>query len=251
MVDIFQNAALLFGGFFALIMLLCGALLIGIGLFAIQRHRAAAGWPQAPAVIEVSEVAAERHFKNNLMYRPVIRYRYSAPGGSFAGDKLATTSKLYPKEATARRVIARYPLGGTTIARYNPANPAEAVLERGVSGGSWFALFGLLCWVAPVMAGLAAGLSWQLIAAVLGSLLVVPTVFMLGSRSSLAQARRRGLCPPAGSGSDADVMTLMARGEKHLAIRLYRELHGGGLKDARQAVEAMAREARHPQMPLP
>ncbi len=31
MADIFQNAALLCGGFFALIMLLCGTLLIGTG----------------------------------------------------------------------------------------------------------------------------------------------------------------------------------------------------------------------------
>lgn len=37
MENIFQNAALLFGGFFALIMLLCGALLIGLGLVATQR----------------------------------------------------------------------------------------------------------------------------------------------------------------------------------------------------------------------
>ena len=106
-----------------------------------------------------------------------------------------------------------------------------------MSGGIWFVLFGLLSWVSPVIAGLAAGLSWQLIAAVLFCLALVPTVLMLQSRSSLARARSRGLCPPAGSCSDADVMALMARGERHLAIRLYRELHGGGLKDARKAVD--------------
>ena len=66
---IFQNAALLFGGIFVLVLLLCGAVLVGIGLFAVQRHRAAASWPQTPAVVEISEVAAERHFEDALMYR--------------------------------------------------------------------------------------------------------------------------------------------------------------------------------------
>lgn len=236
---IFQNAGLLFGGLFALIMLLVGALLIGLGLFALQRYRAETGWPQAPAVIEVSEVIAEHHFENSLTYRPVIRYRYGAPGGTFVGDKLATTGRLYPKGAAAHRALSRYPVGGTVMVRYNPVDPAEAVLERGVSGGIWFILFGLLCWIGPVIAGLAAGLSMQFIAAVVVGLALVLTVLMLQSRSGLAKARSRGLCPPAGSCSDADVLALMVRGEKLLAIRLYRELHGGGLKDAKKAVDAL------------
>ncbi len=83
-------------------MLLCGALPVGVGLFALQRHRAAAIWPQSPALIEVSEVVAERHFEGDLFLRSVVRYRYAAPGGTFVGDKLATTGRLYPKEATAK-----------------------------------------------------------------------------------------------------------------------------------------------------
>jgi len=132
------------------------------------------------------------------------------------------------------------------MARYNPADPAEAVLERGAAGGFWFILFGLACWIVPVIAALQIGLSWPLIAVVLGALVLVPTVLLLGSRSSLQQARSRGLCPPAGSGSDADVAALAARGEKILAIQLYRELHGGGLKEAKEAVETMVGDIRSP-----
>jgi len=243
MTDIFQNAMLLFGVLFVGVFLLCGALLVGIGLFAMQRHRAAGHWPQALAVIEKSEVVPERRFEGDLFYRPIIHYRYSAPGGTFLGEKLGTTECLYPKEAKARRITERYPLGKTVMARYNPVDPAEAILERGVSGGIWFFLFGLACWIVPVVAAVAQGFSWQTIAAVLGGLVLVPTLLLLRSRSSVVTARNRGLYPPAGSGSDVDVLSLMARGEKILAIRLYRELHGGGLKEAKEAVEAMAKQS--------
>ncbi len=249
--EIFQNAGVLFVGFMALIALFIGALLISLGLFTLQRHRAAAGWPQAPGIIEASEVVGERHFKDNLMYRAKVRYRYSAPGGPYTGEKTASTGKLYSKERDARKIAARYPVGGTVLARYNPADPSEAVLERGVSGGIWLVCFGLLCWIAPVAAGVAAGLSWQAIAAVLAGSVLTLTVLMLKSGSSLARARSRGLLPPEGSCGDADVAALMARGEKRVAVRLYRELHGGGLKEARQAVEAFERETKPHRTPAP
>jgi len=246
MVEIFRIALPFVGGLFACLMLLCGALLVGIGLFALQRHRAAARWPEAVAQIETSEVVPERHFEGDLFYRPVVRYRYAAAGGLFVGDRLATTGKLYPKESAARRVVARYPVGTTVMARYNPADPSEAILERHLSGGLWFTLFGLLCWIVPVLLALQAGYSWQLIATVLGSLVLIPFLLLGRSLSSLQQARDRGICPPAGSCTDTDVAALIARGEKLLAIRLYRELHGGNLKGAKEAVEALKRDLQPP-----
>jgi len=242
MPEIAINAALLLGGLFTIILSLCGALLVGVGLFALQRHRAAAGWPQVPARIEASEVVAERRFEDDLMYRPVVRYRYAAPGGSFLGDKLATTTRLYAKPAAAQNVVDRYPVGTSVMARYNPEDASEAVLERNGSGGPWFIVFGLLCWIVPFIFLRALGVSWSVFAGLFVALAVIFTL-LLCRRSTLAEARRHGLCPPAGSASDADIADLVARGEKLLAIHLYRELHGGGLKAARQAVEALQRES--------
>ncbi len=239
MTELFQNAGALCVGMIALIVLFIGALLISLGLFTLQRHRAAAGWPQVPGVVEVSEVVGEHHFKDKLMYRAKIRYGYGAPGGPYVGNKMANTGRLYATEKEAQREAARYPVGGTALVRYNPADPAEAVLERGASGGVLLVCFGLLCWIAPVAGGIAAGLGRVTIAAVLVGLVLLITVLMLKSGSSLARARTRGLLPPADSCGDADVRALRARGEERLAVRLYRELHGSGLKEARQAVEGM------------
>jgi len=60
--------------------------------------------------------------------------------------------------------------------------------------------------------------------------------FFRAQRRSL---RDQGLYPQAGQGSDADVERLLRTGRKIDAIKLYREIHGGGLKDAKEAVEAL------------
>jgi len=245
MTEIFQNGMLILLAGAGVLLLLLGALLIGVGLFALQRRGASRGWPQAAAAIEVSEVRPET-FSETEMYKLVIRYRYGAPGGTFTSNHLATTGRLYRKPAAAQKIVDRYPVGSSVMARYNPDDPSEAMIEpEGASGGLMFILFGLLCLLPPAVGGYQAGLAPRTIGLVLAIPAVVITV-LLRSRSSTASARARGLLPPAGAGTDADVAALMARGEKLLAIRLYRELHDSGLKEAKEAVEAMARAAKPP-----
>jgi hypothetical protein len=62
------------------------------------------------------------------------------------------------------------------------------------------------------------------------------------SRSRLRQLRQSGIYPPPGGGVDGDVRRLLSLGRKIDAIRLYREIHGGGLKSAKEAVERFAQE---------
>ena len=55
-------------------------------------------------------------------------------------------------------------------------------------------------------------------------------------------ARARGLLPPPGrKATDEDVRKLIAAGEKILAIKLHREIHGTGLAESKVAVERMSR----------
>ena len=55
----------------------------------------------------------------------------------------------------------------------------------------------------------------------------------------LDAVRFRLLHPDALEKSDADVLLLKRAGEHILAIRLFRELHGGDLKSAKAAVDAL------------
>ena len=52
--------------------------------------------------------------------------------------------------------------------------------------------------------------------------------------------RQTGFVPPPGQGSDADVERLVALGQKIDAIKLYRDIHGTGLKTAKDAVDKIA-----------
>jgi ribosomal protein L7/L12 len=78
------------------------------------------------------------------------------------------------------------------------------------------------------------------IVAVVISVIVVAILLMNAhSRRKLTSLRARGIYPEAGKETDADVVRLIQEREKILAIRCYRAIHGGGLKDAKEAVERM------------
>ena len=58
-------------------------------------------------------------------------------------------------------------------------------------------------------------------------------------RSGTDHTGRTGRYPQAGQGSDADVERLIRTGRKIEAIKLHREPYGGGLAEAKEAVEAL------------
>ncbi len=231
--------ALLFGGVFVAF----GVLLVGAGLSILRDSLAARHWPQVIAVVESSNVEKVARSKGP-MFKPVVVYAYSTATGSFSSRRTGFAERLYASEGAARRVAERYPAGTTVLARCNPQNPAEAVLNIRWLDGIAVTVFGLLCWVFPVGGATAAGVPWKVSAGVLAGLLLLPAGLLARQQQKLRRARSEGLYPPTGGGNDEHVRALIARGEKSLAIRLYRELHGGGLKDARLAVEEMQRQSQ-------
>lgn len=59
------------------------------------------------------------------------------------------------------------------------------------------------------------------------------------AQDRLDALRFRGLYPREGEGTDEDIRRLKASGEKVYAMRLFRELHGGTLGEAKRAVDAL------------
>jgi ribosomal protein L7/L12 len=61
------------------------------------------------------------------------------------------------------------------------------------------------------------------------------------NRAKKRRLQESGMLPPDGQGTDADVERLLLRGEKLSAIKLYRDIHGVGLKEAKEAVEEISK----------
>ena len=82
------------------------------------------------------------------------------------------------------------------------------------------------------------------------TLIAVLGFVALGLSIALAQRRKREELPGMPQDlpnfgqppTDEDVKRFIEAGEKITAIKLYREIHGGGLKEAKDAVHKIARE---------
>ncbi len=90
----------------------------------------AAAWPTVTGTVLISTTQVRRIGKSRSLI-PVVVYQYEVAGIAYqgkiirAGDQYGTVRFSGDAEAT----IARYPAGSLVSVRYNPVDPADAVLE--------------------------------------------------------------------------------------------------------------------------
>jgi hypothetical protein len=134
-----------------------GLIFTGIGFAGIslgrnlhKKAQAIRSWPSIPGLVGHSDIHSHRG-KKSTTYAPEVEYAYTVNGVQYVSKKitLINTSSNY---SNAEKVIEKYPRESLVTVYYNPMNPAEAVLELGISSGiyvvlgvgGFFALFGLL-----------------------------------------------------------------------------------------------------------
>src|SRR5262245_48838136 len=105
----FLAAATIFALIFGTVFVLLGVLLVGAGLVTVRDALAARNWPQVFAAVESSMVEPVPRPKGGTMYRPVVTYTYGTAAGNFTAKRIGFAERLYPTEAVARKVAARYP----------------------------------------------------------------------------------------------------------------------------------------------
>lgn len=233
------HVGMAFGVIFGGVFILLGLLLFAVGWSTLRLRLGQRGWIKVPAEI-VSGTIEKRTLDEATYYLPRIEFRFPTRHGEFTGRKVSLAEKLYPTEARAQRILNKFPTGTHAMSLYPEENPEEAVLQPGGAPAGIFVLvLGAAMVVGPLLAADAAGLPALEIGIVIVAVMILlwGWASLWGSRK--LKARRSGLLPPKGCGSDADVERLVRQGERLLAIHLYREIHGGGLKQARLAVDAM------------
>lgn len=114
------------------------ALLAALLLLGFQRAAARTRvWPTVAGQIASSGVHEFHDLEQNqqasrwqALYRPEVTYSYELAGVRYTGDKVNMGGTVSAStDALARRVAAKYPVGVAVEVHYNPANPADSVLE--------------------------------------------------------------------------------------------------------------------------
>lgn len=126
-------------GLFVLALALGGAafVLIRFGTGAMAT-RAGARWPTAIATVVYSQVASEerksRSGKPGTRYVPVVAYEYDVEGTLYRAARLRFGDTSSLELDAAKHTTDRYPVGAGIEVHFNPARPAEAVVETGHDG---------------------------------------------------------------------------------------------------------------------
>lgn len=134
------------------------------GVITLLRSMAGMAWGRAPGTITGAELeVSEDSEGDNLYYRPVLTYQYTVDGKQYTSDLLAFGAHKHTyqdnrgkKKAEAK--LAEYPVGKQVEVRYNPSNPASAVLEVRAAGVVTLLVVSAICGCGAV--GTFGGLAW-------------------------------------------------------------------------------------------
>lgn len=139
-----------------LFLILFGLVFTGAGFLAVYfgfvkpwlEIRSSQSWVETPCVILSSQLISNRS-SDSTTYRVAMRFRYTWDGHEFESDRYDFTSgSTNLGVGKMREALRRHPVGLATVCFVNPANPASAVIHRGMHSGSWFGLVFLLLPVA-------------------------------------------------------------------------------------------------------
>jgi hypothetical protein len=102
----------------------------------------ARSWPAVPCEVISSEVRSCSG--EGTTYSVNILYSYEVKGRAFKSNTYGFMGGSSSGYAGKQAVVARNPPGTKTVCYVNPADPTEAVLERGFTADMWFGLIPLL-----------------------------------------------------------------------------------------------------------
>jgi hypothetical protein len=144
--------------FFAFFLVIGSVVFFGTFVRPMQGVLQARQWTPTPCVIQSSAVATKGSGKNQKFY-PDILYSYSFNGAQYNSTRWNHFSGNTKSSADAERVVRRFPAGASTQCYVNPANPAQAVLDRSMPPSARFGLLTLI--FVAIGAG---GIVWQIVA---------------------------------------------------------------------------------------
>ena len=137
-----------------LLFVITGAVILFFGVRQMQRANASQTWPSVPGVVTVAELGKQisNNGNDSTSYRADISYDYVVDDTSYINSAIQFGQVSSSDPSVARAVLKRYEVGKRVDVYYNPANPAQAVLEPGMRGSTWFLpIFGAIFLLAGLL----------------------------------------------------------------------------------------------------
>ncbi len=100
----------------------------------------ARSWVETPCTIASSEVVTQRGDDCDT-YRIEIEYDYTFSGQQYRSDRYYFMIGSSNRRAWKYAVVEAHPVGFLTVCYVDPAEPSEAVIERGLTADMWWGLF--------------------------------------------------------------------------------------------------------------
>ena len=132
-----QLAAFLF---LTIACLAAGGGLLFYGARLIRQGHASRSWPTAPGVVRASRIRVGESRGSSRPTRSVhIEYAYAVGGEERVASRAGFGEPL--TDEGMRAMVTRYPEGARVSVAYDPADERRAVLEPGVQGTAYWAVF--------------------------------------------------------------------------------------------------------------
>ncbi len=136
---------------FCSLFILIGLVTVGIGIRICAKSLRSEHWPVTEGIVQTAEMKEHSGADSGSTYSAEVTYRYQVAGTTYTGDKISIGA-MSASAGYAQGILRRYAVGQKVSVHYSPGDPAEAVLETGIHGGTWiclgvgtaFTLFGIL-----------------------------------------------------------------------------------------------------------
>jgi hypothetical protein len=132
-----------------------GVGMLGYGVWAARRSMQAGGWPMVTGRLLSVELGAHTDSDGDELWEVKPTYAYTVDGKEYSGSRLAFGYTGSGGKAVHEEICQRLKAANSIDVRYDPVNPATAVLSYGVHRSIRFILAFAVTWLAFVL-GIAA-----------------------------------------------------------------------------------------------
>ena len=113
---------------------------LGVGLWMINKGMQSENWDKGTATITSSEIEkteskskdAQGFTQTSTSYGVSVKYSYTVEGGNYEGNTVGFGTMSHNERSDAQDELKSFPKGKTIDVYYDPENPSDSVLNKGV-----------------------------------------------------------------------------------------------------------------------